>query len=86
MNVPVSILKEQMLVKYIQINNLKIKGSIDLEHMLQSNLDFMFNFSENYNINPYLMVQDSTTNMQKTHIMTHILVENICENIVNLDK
>ena len=52
-----------MLLIYLEINELKIKSSTDLEEMLKFYLDLMFHLSDNFNINPYLLVQDYTTNV-----------------------
>ena len=52
--------------------------------MLKYYLDLMFHLSDSYNINPYLLVTDYTTNTEKTHVMTFMLAEKICNNIENL--
>ena len=86
LNMPDSVLKGQMLLQYIEINDLKIVDTTDLKQLLKYYLDLLFHFSDNYNINPYLLAQEYITNKDKTHVMTHMLAEKICHNIINLDK
>ena len=54
--------------------------------MLKFYLDLMFQLSDNYNLNPYLLVQDYTTSTEKTHVMAHMLAEKVCDHIINLDR
>ena len=86
LNLPDSDLKGQMLLHYLEINELKIKDSVDLEEMLKYYLDLLFHLSDNYNVNPYLLVQENSSNIEKTNVMTHMLAEKICDSIVNIDK
>lgn len=86
LNLPDSDLKGKMLFQYLQINNLEIKESVDLEEMLKYYLDLMFHLSDNYNCNPYLLLHNYTTNESKTHVMTHMLAEKICNSIKNVEQ
>lgn len=86
LNMPDSDLKGQMVLLYLQVNDLEINESVDMEQMLKFYLDLLFHVSDNYNCNPYLLVHSYSNNHCQIHAMTHMLAEKICDSITNLRR